>query len=677
MTKYGFQTQVLPEVLRGPVSCGKTTALLARLREALEAGADPSDLLVLAPSATAAQALQARLEAGLGACAAGLAVQTPHQLALGLLDCEAAFAATGRRARVLNAMEEKFFHEDMLVLGKRNRRVREMLKFLERGWSELREEDDDWLLTLEEKQVNDHAKACLAAVEALHPCEVCSACVRWLAGDARALAGARVGAVFVDDARSMSRAAQVLAFMLASRQLVVCWDPNGALLGEDAYAYDKGLEEMLADNPQAQVSDLLVWQGGGRVLPVAQSILSQPFFGDATVAATRTTAMGEGSGSATMGGVEVAASGDEQVVFPQAKAPESDAAGKGGPDVLASRTLSDEMGAVAGWVARRIAAGTAPEEIFVATPTDAWTRRVARALGQAGIAATCVESRQAIGGDVRQQDARDARVFEALALAADPTSALAWRCWCGFGDYLTHSAVFARLRAQMAASGAGLADSLALLACADAADGAGEARTAPATDAETARVAGRYREGLAMVRGAQDLRGADLLAHLSRAATGLAEVPAGVSALLGRVGADETAGQLFARAEKANRAPVFAQTGVRVGSLESLGGQTSRDLLFAGMVNGLIPAHALFDLTQATIEEQSRLRARLVRRLYAAAGCARGSVTCSTFAHARLEEAEKLRLDYTRIRLVAGSRVVDLTPSVCVAYMGGPAAPRA
>lgn len=633
MTVYTPKTEAQLTVVSGPAACGKTTELLARVRALLAGGADPADVLVLAPSATAADALRDRLGARLAdvAGARDVRVTTPVDVALGILGTPEAFAATGRRAHVLTEAECIFFLQDMLVMGKRNRRLGEMLKFLERGWSELREDDDDWLVTIEEREVNDFAASRLAFYEALHPAQVTATAVRYLAHAPRARQAARTPHVLVDDARSMSRASQVLAATIAAETLTVAWDDNAALVGAEPYAYDDGKAELLAANEGARVVRLDACHASVAVREALGNVLAQPAFG-AGVVRPQTPAVGE----------DVPAGAVRELSCP---------------------LLDDEMAQVVAAVTERLDAGEAPEDLFVACSTDAWARRVRTALGAAGVAASVVDGRQPVGGNVRDANRNLAeRVYHALALVADPDSAIAWRCWCGYGEYLTCSTAFAAMLDEARATGGTLLGCLRALAADPAA--------AEARGSEFAHVLRAYRDGLGLIKAVRGLTGQELLAAIARQVAS-APVPAAVAGLLGDVAPDETAAALYARAQRALLDPTFAPGTVRVGGIEQLVGQRPATIVFAGMVNGLVPTAAYFDLTKATVDEQAKMRARLVRRLYAAAGCARREILCSTFRAAVLEQAEALHLDATRLRLVGGRRVSQLSPSVCVGYLTG------
>ena len=132
-----------PEVVlyKGAVGTGKTSALVAAAAEKVAAGAAPESLLVFASTPDAAAQLEKRLAAaGVGA----VRVTTPRAFCLQVLSTPAAREATGRDPRLVSSFEQAFIMEDMKVSGLKIKRLREMLKFFYRGWTELSGEDPEW-----------------------------------------------------------------------------------------------------------------------------------------------------------------------------------------------------------------------------------------------------------------------------------------------------------------------------------------------------------------------------------------------------------------------------------------------------------------------------------------------------------------------------------------------------
>lgn len=627
----GFFTGSHAVAVVGTVGTGKTQALVEGVAAALGSKVRPEEVLVFAASPAAARALRARLAHACGPLAHDVRVTTPLAWARAALAHDGAVAAHDGRSHVLCDFEENFFLEDMRVTGQKQRRLKEMLKFLQRGWSEMREDEQGWLITGEEVALNDFARARLACMGAYLPAEASAACVRYLCGDPQALEAARATRVFADDYRLMSRASQRLVRLLARERVTVAWDRMDCCLrGEESYGFADGLDELAADAAGA----------GATLEHVELAESRQARAPHAAVANLLAQAC---------------------LDAPAVPALAADAA----PGAFCVRTadgLEDEMGQVARVVAEALAQGVDAREIFVATPSDAWSRRVAAELGRAGIASSRVEGRQALGGDIRDlTKSAAAAVYTALHLAAFPASAAAWRCWCGFGDYLACSSAFDRLAGLHAQTGVNLPSLLE-----------GLAEGAVACDAaDVHKVRDRYERGRAMLRAARGLAGRELVAELAAHTLGDRAVPAALECLLGDVAAGASARELYGRARSALVEPVFADEGVRIGGFDCLVGQAPRIVLFCGMVNGLVPREEYFELSLATIEAQDKMHRKLVARLAGACGKARDAIVCSTFEHAGIVESETLRLKTERVRLRDGRRVCDLGPSVCIQYMRG------
>jgi len=612
----------------GSVATGKTQALVERVRAALEAGTPAAGLLVFAAAPAAAQALEARLAAACGEAAAGVHVTTPLAFARETLATEPARAFTGGRSHLLASFEEGFFMEDVRVTGVKPRRLKAMLGFLQRGWSEMRDDEDGWLINGEERGLNEFARRRLALMGGVLRAEATAACVRYLASDGPALAAAQRACVFADDLHAMSRASQRLLRMLATRELAVSWDVLGGLAGEEPYGYAEGLAEL----EQACVA--------GSYTRVDLQVSHQAVAPHAAVANMLAQECLAGEG----------------VVAPE---PAADAA-PGAFKVARVPDLANEMPCVAGEVRALVDAGVPAERIAVAAPTDAWARRASAALERAGVASTRIEARQALGGDPRDLSKCAAPLaYTALHLVADPRSATAWRCWCGFGDYLACSTGINQLIDLYGQNGAALPELLDALA----ANGV----NAP----NQQKVADRRAAGLALVERAAGKTGPELLAAVCAAALGTPEVPAPLAALLGEVGERECAAELFARAERALLAPAFAPGAVRVCCYDALMGQDPQVLVLCGLANGVVPVRGYFDLAEATMEEQDKMHRRLVGQLAALAGKARDTVLCTTFERAGIVEAETLNLKTERVKLRDGKRVCEMGPSVCIDYLTG------
>ncbi len=306
--------------------------------------------------------------------------------------CDVAF--TGGRARLLAAYEVDFVTEDVKTLGTRPGRLREMLKFLYRGWTELSDEDPEWLFTVEEIDtfafLNDELRY-LGAVMEPQVANLATKALRLDAGLRGRFARRRV---FVLDYQNLSRASQLMCQLVALDDLQAFADPTTCAEVHESYPYLEGIAEFTRLNPAAQTVDL-----------------------DTT--ACSPTAL--------------AAPARRELVW---------------------ETPQDEVEGVAEEIAAAVAGGRAPEDIAVMAPHPWWAQSVGRALERRGVAANVWFAPLRLRGDIRELDRCLAlRTVTLLRLLADPHDGVAWRSWFGFGDYLTRSNLFCSMRRDVEPSG--------------------------------------------------------------------------------------------------------------------------------------------------------------------------------------------------------------------------------
>ncbi|MFR1322120.1 MAG: UvrD-helicase domain-containing protein [Adlercreutzia equolifaciens] len=616
-------------LVEGAVGCGKTTRLVERAAALLEGGAAPSDLLVLAATPDAARMLAARLEA---ACGAAVEATCVREVALGLLATEGGRAFSDRAGRLVTPVEMGFIMEDMKTCGLKNRRLKEMLKFFYRSWTELVEDADgnaDWLLAGEEADVHGLLKGILDFTGGILEPELSALAVRYLLADGEALAGAQRAHVLVDDYQMLSRASQHVANLLARDSIAVAADPAAVVEVFDSYPYGEGVGEFTQANADCERIVLTESHACGAAAHAASRLRE-----DAAPGAPEITGVGD--------------------------APATDS--------FTARESADpaaEVAAVAEAVEAALGAGCAPEDVYVLTFHPAWMRQVLRALAARDIAAAApVEGRLSVG-DYRDLDrCAPARLLAALDLAADPANALAWRSWCGFGDYLANSAAFADMRAGAAAEGAGL---VALL---EEASAAAPAEGFPNTG--IGRIVDAYRAGRELVASVQGLEGDGLLDALA-AGLGLeGDGAARARALVGALTAPAPArGRHRCRDPEPPGAAGPGRRGLRRhrgpgarGRPEHLVGRSPAVLVLAGFVNGFFPSRDYFDATVMTPDKQKLARATDIRRLYAAAGKPTERLVASWFTSIDLVGAEQLKLEIGRVRLRRGERIATTSPSI-------------
>ena len=632
-----FASEVRATLIEGAAGTGKTHELVARAAALLDAGTAPADVLVVCATPQAARAFSRRLAAAAGEPGAAVRTTTARALALEVLARPDAVAWTGRDARLLTDYEEKFLMEDMKVSGLRIKRLREMLKFFYRSWTELADDDPTWLLAGEESDVHGMLKGNLALTRSVLEPEAANLAVNYLRTHEGACEACRASWVLVDDYQCLSRASQQLANLVARTGIVAAADRAACVEVHDSYPYAAGIDEFLAAHAEAEHVTLTACHRSHASLRAAQALLADESMGEA--------------GAAT-GAALTAAEG----------------AAEGPARVVAAHSPAEEFQAVAQAAADAITAGTPAHEVTVAVPNGTWARNVAAALRAAGVRAAVLPAGQPVRGDIRDNErCRAARILTALDLVADEHNALAWRCWCGYGDYLVNSAAISSLRALADERGCGLVD--ALSAIAGGTDAASYETAEHAVGAQ--RVTAAYAAGRKLLAACNGLSGRALLDAIAHAVTGEESAPAQVVELCLADGsataggeADDSAAAMARRFRERLLAPVIADDdAVAVVPYDLMAGLSPDTLIIAGFVNGFIPTRDYFDTTVTTLDKQEKIHAADVRRVYALASKANRALTVSYFTSTDLESAGVLKLKIDRIRLEKGVRTCAISPS--------------
>lgn len=577
--------------------------------------------------------LGARLTEAAGERGNAIEVTCARDVALGLLASEEGRAFSGRAGRLVTPLELGFIMEDMKTSGLKQRRLREMLKFFYRNWTELAggaEDDDGWLIPGEEADVHALLKAVLHFTGGILEPEASAMAVRFLLARPDALADVQRAHVLVDDYQMHSRASQHLANLLARDSITVAADPTAVVEVFDSYPYGEGIGEFAQANEGCERIVLATSHACPAAARAANHLRTSL---DAGAAPSDTET--EGASFTALEAADPAA----------------------------------EMAAVADAVQVALEAGTNPSSIYILAFHPAWERRIARALEARGIAAALPIRGRVAAGDYRDLDrCAPARLLTALALVADPTDALAWRAWCGFGDYLANSAAFADMRAEGETQGKGLVAMLEKVAVAAPEEGF------PGTG--IGRILDAYRAGRALVERLQGLEGNELIGALADALDLSAEerertvqLASALTAPEPGVNAPSDARAMIARARQRMNAPVFETTEghVLIGDSAHLTGLTPATLVLCGFVNGFFPTRDFFDATVTTPDKQKLVRATDTRRLYAAAGKATQRLAASWFTSIGLVEAETLKLEIGRVKLRRGERIAVTAPSIYLA----------
>ena len=689
------------ECILGKVASGKTEALVHRVVEYLSGQLSGKSVLVLAASPDAAEKLKRHLAAALDIPAntlgeQGVRVSTPRAIALEVLGNPKAQAACGRKPRLLLPFEENILLEDVKASGLRPKRLREMLKFFYRSWTELADDEPSWLVSEEEVQVHSLLKECLAFTGGILPNELSNLAVKWLRTDETARKAASYDLVLVDDYQLLSLASQVLAGLLAREGLVVTGDMQATSEVFEEYPYAAGLIEFAqADGVQTVQLDAC-WNSTAvqacceNLIGAAQTHEqeSRDLAGTGENGEREARAFaGANNESAQTSVTSQAGYSPAAVVEASAHAAYAETAPVENPArnarALSFPTAEAEIAHVAQHIADAIKKGAQPSDFYLAVPNGVWAKSLNRSLEARGISTAQRPSARMLSGDSRDlRRCKTSRLVTLLALAADPHDMLAWRSWCGFGDWLTHNPGFAALRRYAAQQGLAPYDALATVAadnpCREA---LGELDAAEQASLE--RISQAFKTGQAALMQLEGLVGRQLIdaawelldceQHVQETTAGQGGVPADLLRLLDvenpKLAHD--AASLVDRLLMALNEPRFplAQNVVRIGDLAASHGSSYRTVVLSGFVNGFIPKHAYFDPVKTPLDRMGLLYGTDARRVYQAAGCAREELLVTAFTQMDALQAERLDLKVDRVFMREGKRLARISPSELIGSM--------
>lgn len=644
--------------------------LVQRVQAVLVGGADPKDVLVLCADPTSAARMQAELgvaRAGgagqaegageaegagraeganraedaarvVGAAEAGDAsevqvgpevnqvegagevrVLTCREFACAMLADPDSAAVTGMsfssgRARLLSAYETDFLMEDVKTLGARPKRLREMLKFFYRGWTELADEDPEWLFTVEEIDTFEFLTCELQYLGAMMEPQVSNLATKALRMEGRVRERFARKHVFVYGYQSLSRASQLLCQLVASEELVAGAGPDMGVDVFESYAYPAGVEDFARLNPAAEV-------------------------------------------------VEVGAQG---------------VAGDKVREAHAWKTPADEVEGTADAIAAAVEAGANAEDIAVVTFHPWWTQQMARALQVRGLQANAWLGAPKLHGDIRELDrCLGLRAVTLLRLLADEHDGMAWRSWFGFGDYLARSNQFAEMRRRVCGMHIGegctvAASKRAEVRAQEAASMRGEGAAKLSAHGDVHGDLAAYGIDLdsdlkPLFAEVRDLRGPRLLAYLVETLAGPdVPLPASVRPLLA-LGPDADAAQMVAELDRLQFfSGVPARPGVTVASFAAVADIDFDQVFVVGFANGLFPRADYFDLTKVTVDKQAKMGERDTRAARAMAGLGTRGLHVGSFERCERMLADRMGVKQVRIYAADdfGREMVEAAPSI-------------
>lgn len=633
----GIDPSVSASLIVGAVGAGKTFSLVKRICSSAHEG---GRILVLCATPQAAVEMKHRIHLEIGRRAAEapsfdtnevserIHVCTARDKALSILSSKGAQAFTGRKPHVATPLERVFITEDMKTCGIRPKRLQEMMKFFFRSWTELEDDEDGWLLKGEEQSVHGLLKSILSLYQVILEPELGNLAIHYLRFDEQARSEASYDHVFVDDMQTMNRSSQLLANMLATKSITATWDERASVTVFDSYPYDKGAEELQELHDDVSVTRMSDQRRCKASVAASQTVLK---------AQARISAPNEDDGTSL------------PPLSPDAR-----------PHIRPAKGYVDELKEIVRIVKDErelIDHDTRGIHVAIAAPNDVWARNIKGSLQRAGIDAEMMPNKAAVIGDVRKNDrCVPARVLCALQLIADPTDSMAWRMWCGFGDYLTNSNAFVHIRAISNESNRSVPEVISALANDELDTGASEQRVAQA-----------YLQGQSIIKTCAGLSGMALLEKICECMAGDTKgIPDRVIRLCEPEIEGSSAREMNNRARETQTEPTVQGHAVAILPYDQLVGVSPDVLIVSGCNNGFFPIRKFFDLTKIEEDRQRKMHERDTRRAYALFGKAGQSLFITWIQRIELEYAEAMDLKIKKITIENGRRVCTLTPSMYI-----------
>ena len=242
-------------------NANKISVLLEQIVALLNAGVKAVDIRVICAASTACfdfkEHLKRQLDPKQADAIDEMEITTTRELAFEVLSSPEAQGIINRRftdkkVRLLSAFELDFILEDLKTLGNRTDRLRELLKFLIRGLTELADEDEEWLLFNEEKETLAFLRSELRFLQGVIEPELSNLASKALRKSDILKKRYVKPYIFVNDYQNLSRASQLLCHLLAFDSITVAADPCVCAEVYDSYPYAKGIEEFSCINKDAK-----------------------------------------------------------------------------------------------------------------------------------------------------------------------------------------------------------------------------------------------------------------------------------------------------------------------------------------------------------------------------------------------------------------------------------------
>lgn len=609
--------------LVGGSGTGKTYNLLQRASFLASQGVEANQIVLLCSTPASANAIRQRAKEMPEI--QGIEIATVAKYAVDMLRNEQAKQCTQRNPRILADFEHRILMEDMKVCGLKPKRLREMLKYFYKELTELGDEKESFIQSSEESDVFQTLQENLRLRGAMLREELTGVAFKFMRDFPDEASFFKRDFVLVDDYQNLNCTSQLFVEKLAGKSLVIAGCTNEQLATTEPYPCLQGFRAFELTHKSTQVIYLdRAMRCPDRINAMANSLVVEGGLNNKELVS---------SGNITECETHLV-----EWTYP-----------------------NDEFLGIAGYIKHRLQDAQHlihAKDIFVAVPNRVWGRAIAKVLKANHIEADEVTSYHALQGDPRvNEKCLDLQAYTRLNLAANPQDVVAWRSWCGFGDYLTNSNHWFRLEKYAQDANIGIIEALE--------------RAALLTETELFTGAnvlvGRYLAGKEFIAAASGKQGFALLNMCSPVQ---GEVPpAAFMSLVEPVSGFESAQELLKRAKERIELCFSERDAVRVGLLQMSCGMEFDTVIITGAVEGFYPARETIG-TKLDDSQVQDIRLQERRAWYSAMTKARYAFVCSTIQKDESNTAESLGMYAHRIRMENGKSLAILAPTPYVEEFG-------
>lgn len=391
-------------VIAGP-GTGKSFALKRRVQRLLEEGNNPSRILVVTFSRTAASDIKNELlELGVEGTER-IVARTLHSFCFSILNREGVLDSIGRDTRTLLDFEKRFMLQDLSELGLgKIKPLDKKLKAFEAAWARLQSDEPGWPAE-DDREFEEKLYEWLEFHDAMIIEEIVKETYEYLRDNPSSEELERFDYIFVDEYQDLNKAEQRLIDLLASNgaSVMVIGDDDQSIFETMRHAHPEGILEYTNETCNGNYKSLNKCRRcPEKVINLSQALISH----------------------------------NNIRYFPKDLQP-TPKEYEGEISIVQWNSLDEEVDGVVKFIKKKIDDGTVDmSDILVLAPRNLIGYMISDKLNEIGIKAQSFFTEKELKeGDVsKNEKSQHKKAFTLLTLLAYPEDKVALRCWLGFGS---------------------------------------------------------------------------------------------------------------------------------------------------------------------------------------------------------------------------------------------------